>query len=67
MDKKEVIEHFGGVSATARALGITKSAVSKWPEKIPWGRALQIEKLKESAASKSDGTNLANRREDRAA
>ncbi|MGY6214958.1 Cro/CI family transcriptional regulator [Methylolobus aquaticus] len=45
MEKKRVIEFFGGVSKTAAALGVSKSAVSKWPDRVPWGRALQIERI----------------------
>ncbi|MFM5304259.1 Cro/CI family transcriptional regulator [Aeromonas caviae] len=45
MQKSEVIEHFGTVTATAKALGISHVAVSKWAEKIPKGRAYQIEVL----------------------
>lgn len=43
MNKQDVLRHFGGVSATARALGIGRSAVSQWPELIPEGRAWQVE------------------------
>lgn len=43
MDKKIVIEHFGSITATAKALGISHVAVSKWDEIIPKGRAYQIE------------------------
>lgn len=45
MKKKTVIEHFGGVLATAKALGITSQSVSQWPEEIPELRAFQIERL----------------------
>ncbi|WP_323951406.1 Cro/CI family transcriptional regulator [Aeromonas veronii] len=45
MQKSEVIEHFGTVTATAKALGISHVAVSKWAEQIPKGRAYQIEVL----------------------
>ncbi len=56
MNKKIVIEHFGSITATAKALGISHVAVSKWDETIPQGRAYQIEvltggKLKASARS----------------
>lgn len=45
MNKKVVIEHFGSITATAKALGISHVAVSKWDETIPQGRAYQIEVL----------------------
>ena len=32
MDKKQAIAYFGGVRATARAVGITSVAVSRWPD-----------------------------------
>lgn len=43
MLKHDVITHFGGVTATAKALGISHAAVVKWGETIPQGRAYQIE------------------------
>ncbi|WP_287146664.1 Cro/CI family transcriptional regulator [Aeromonas sp.] len=45
MQKSAVLEHFGTVTATAKALGISHVAVSKWSETIPQGRAYQIEVL----------------------
>lgn len=45
MDKTTVIEHFGGVHRTARALHISAQAVSKWPSTIPIGRAYQIQAI----------------------
>ncbi len=56
MQKSAVLEHFGTVTATAKALGISHVAVRKWSETIPQGRAYQIEvltggKLKASARS----------------
>jgi DNA-binding transcriptional regulator YdaS (Cro superfamily) len=45
MNKTDVIKHFGSKSAVARALGITPQAVYDWPEKIPIGRAFQIQVL----------------------
>ncbi|CRL63900.1 TPA: Cro/CI family transcriptional regulator [Proteus mirabilis] len=45
MLKKDVINFFGGVTATARALGISKSTVSIWKPEIPWKYALLIEKI----------------------
>ena len=43
MRKHDAITHFGGVTATAKALGISHAAVVKWGETIPQGRAYQIE------------------------
>lgn len=45
MLKKDVINFFGGVTATAKALGISKSTVSIWKPEIPWKYALLIEKI----------------------
>lgn len=45
MKKSDVLSYFGGVDKTAKALGITHVAVSKWGETIPKGRAYQIEVL----------------------
>lgn len=42
MLKTDVIRYFGSATKTARALGISKSAVSHWPEIVPAIRALQI-------------------------
>lgn len=41
MNKQDVVAHFGGTdAATAKALGITRSAVWQWkdvvPERIAW-------------------------------
>ena len=44
MTKQEVIEFFGGVHATARALGISQPSVTNWRQ-IPAIRQLQIERL----------------------
>ena len=45
MKKLDVIAYLGGVTKTAKALGISKSAVSLWGEDIPYGRACQIQLL----------------------
>lgn len=39
-----IIEHAGGVTALAKALRITKQAVSQWDE-VPPLRVLQVEKI----------------------
>jgi DNA-binding transcriptional regulator YdaS (Cro superfamily) len=47
MTPTQVIKHFGGVHATARALGIRQPSVSEWRrnKKVPYFRQLDIEKL----------------------
>lgn len=45
MKKQEVIEYFGGVGATARALEIAQPSVSTWTDPLPELRQLQIEVL----------------------
>ncbi|MGV2702270.1 UNVERIFIED_CONTAM: Cro/CI family transcriptional regulator [Aeromonas salmonicida] len=45
MTKHDVLNHFGGVTKTADALGINKATVSCWGATIPKGRAYQIEVL----------------------
>lgn len=45
MLKKQVIDYFGGTTATAKALKVSKSTVSLWEPVIPWKYALLIEKL----------------------
>lgn len=44
-NKSDVIAYFGGVVATAKAYGITKGAVSQWPELIPENRARQLPEI----------------------
>ena len=39
MRKSDVLSHFGNVEATAKALGITKSAVYQWGDVVPKGAA----------------------------
>lgn len=44
----EIIEWFGSKSAMAKALGVSRAAVSQWiAEGIPAARAIQIEALTE--------------------
>lgn len=43
MKKSDLIEHFGTQNAVAEALGITKSAVSQWEERIPEGMAYKAQ------------------------
>lgn len=43
MHRDDAIKFFGSPAAVARALGITRAAVSKWPEVIPEGSAYKLE------------------------
>ena len=43
MKKQTVIKHFGGITATAKALKISPQAVFLWGDEIPCLRAYQIE------------------------
>lgn len=45
MRKSDVIEHFGSVTAVAKALELTTQAVSMWPETVPRNRQWQIDVL----------------------
>ena len=43
--KADVIAFFGGTNKTARAFGISKGAVSQWPDTIPEKRARQLPEM----------------------
>lgn len=43
MKKADVVEFFGGVKATADALGIASPAVSQWNEDVPKPRRKHVE------------------------
>ena len=45
MKKQEVLDYFGGVIATAKALGISQPSVSNWGEDLPELRQLELEQL----------------------
>jgi len=45
MNRTEVIEFFGNQARTARALGITRQAVCRWPDPIPLQAAARVEKV----------------------
>lgn len=49
MTKTEVLAYFGGVMATARALGISQPSVSNWDESLPELRQLEIEQATSGA------------------
>lgn len=44
MRKKDVLDHFGGALATAKALRITHQAVYKWPPRVPLTSARKVER-----------------------
>lgn len=43
MLKSTVKSHFKSLSAIAKVLGITKSAVSQWPERVPERSAYKLQ------------------------
>jgi len=45
MNKSEVLNYYGGVTATERFLNIAKSSVSGWSDPIPWKFALLISEI----------------------
>jgi hypothetical protein len=45
MNKQDVLDHFGGVIATAKALKIAQPSVSNWNDPLPELRQLEIEQL----------------------
>lgn len=47
----EVLDHFDGITNTAKALGISYQAVKQWTEKgaVPEGRQFQIQLLTDGA------------------
>ncbi len=45
MTKTEAIEHFGNASAVAKALGLSRAAISGWGDEVPLLRQMQIERL----------------------
>lgn len=49
MTKSDLISYFGSRAAVARALGITRAAISAWPERPPLGRQFEIEVLTHGA------------------
>lgn len=49
MDKQQAIRHFGSSAALARALGITRAAVTNWGERVPPLRQWELEVLTEGA------------------
>jgi len=43
MLKKDAINYFGSGAALARALGVQRAAVSRWPDVLPELRACQVQ------------------------
>lgn len=43
MKTADAIRHFGTQSALAKALGISKQAIAQWGERVPEGRAYQLQ------------------------
>ncbi|MCK2183536.1 Cro/CI family transcriptional regulator [Halomonas getboli] len=43
MTKQDVLDHFGGTIAAAKALGRSKGAVSQWPDQLPANLQFEIE------------------------
>tara|TARA_R110000744_G_C19287438_1_gene554299 strand:- start:8 stop:220 length:213 start_codon:yes stop_codon:yes gene_type:complete len=51
MLKATAISHFGTQTALAARLNIKPPAVSAWKEVIPYGRALELERMTDGALS----------------
>lgn len=49
MNKSSVVDFFGTQREVAKAIGVSDQAVSAWPELIPKGAALELEKLTDGA------------------
>jgi DNA-binding transcriptional regulator YdaS (Cro superfamily) len=49
MTKQQAIDHYGSAANLARALGISRGAVTNWGDKIPPSRQWEIEVLTEGA------------------
>lgn len=49
MQKNDAIKYFRTMTGVARALCISQPAVSRWPDLIPKGAALELEKLTNGA------------------
>lgn len=54
MKKADVVEFFGGPYATAKALGISGQAVSKWEEDVPQSRKSHVELVMKMEAKRRD-------------
>lgn len=65
MKTDTAIEHFGNRAAIAKALGISRAAVSKWGDVVPEGSAYKLESL--TAGALRADSSLYGRREEAAA
>lgn len=54
MKKSDVLEYFGNVAKTARALKISVQAVYKWSEDIPDTMAFKIQVVSKGALKAED-------------
>ena len=59
MKTKDAIKHFGNKAKLAKALNISKSAITQWPDDVPALRAFQIERLTDGQL-KATALQLAN-------
>ncbi len=55
MKTKEAIEHFGGIKNLADALGIWPQTVYQWGEKVPKGRAYQLQVITKEKLKVNEG------------
>lgn len=49
METNEAIKFFGSKSRIARALNLSRVAITRWRGKVPKGRALELEKITNGA------------------
>ena len=49
MRKETAIEHFGGIPALAKRLGLTRHAIYMWGDVIPKLRAIELDYITEGA------------------
>lgn len=49
LKKKTAIAHFGSISKLADALNIKPQAISQWGDRVPEGRAYQIQHITNGA------------------
>ena len=49
MSTDKAINHFGSAASLAKALGLSKAAVSQWGEYVPALRAYQLERITKGA------------------
>ncbi|MGH6738661.1 MAG: Cro/CI family transcriptional regulator [Bradyrhizobium sp.] len=61
MSPQSLIEHFGGVTATAKALGVKPPSVSEWCSKgrVPLGRQFQAQVVTRNKLRAGNGKGAA--------